>query len=1055
MRNRLFKLFLVFMLIVGIFVNNKAIINAHSANGKLPDLKIHNGNGYIEYEFNDDETELRQGKCSTQIPNLSVGTYFDEENNNHVIDISLSDDVTLSYNESTYSFFETAYSIKIHKAPNITKDVTLEFTGEYSTITPEHPANIIGIEGGNSVYIDGINIKFCAKELQGESTLKSDDDDFVFIYSENNVYVSNSNMDIYGSKIFEIHDGRSLYLNHVVMNANMLFGTYTSGKVTSHDYEQYDGFFAYANQLVIENQSKINININIPNLSPVQSNEGGTAKYVDLAPIMADYMIINNSSLTMKNNNYNQRYGIIVFTRLEALQRANINIDGFITSIKQGPIGGDKFYISNSVNAVTLPGIEFKNIDFNLISLLRNVELQQNVPFTILKDESDGVSDHNDIMKVIGTDADVKKLDLGLGFLVLSVVCDSPNQFGIKNTLKYKTLWSNDPTEDPSLWKTYTQEKVNEILPQCKAISIQPANKIVDPSLTASTYEFEATVFASELELEPITYDSFIVSFNKDTNMFEVSVEDDYTFERKTGDDYSSFIRVQNAGLKVIGDKTLTFKYQLEDGYDEFYGGNFKCFNIEEGNDSIISGTEDGKLKIVVQETTSQEIVLDKNVDNNADGIDAATKSYLFMSTYSEKSQGNSKLTISNVDINANMFGNIMSLGSFDTEINDSNIVYKYYLLNFEEKDEPMDMTCFETQGKLELNNTDLEIHGDESLKNTSGNIQVNGAIISQQDIEINDCDRIWIHDYLFGIGSLTKINIDNSNLDIEGHSGGVGAINQCIISLSSSDGYVSIKSNCEEEITCFDDLFDAKMPAAFAGDLQINPPDGKQVIAYTKNSTTPVVFNRGDQFQYRRITIQEENVPWPTPTHMVQVEAFTAPTENKPGSLPYYQDENGHYYEDPDGKLPIKQDIEEWKKNQSIPKLEPKYKGKLSLVTPKMEEGIVKLITIDTIVTPVDESNKYAIMMDVEHQGDKNIYLIIDGHKVPFVQEPGTDNICFILENDYLNDLLDKEHEYYVVTSNGSATSKFKIEYKKVDPPGPPNPGHDSGYKNPKTGIR
>lgn len=579
-----------------------------------------------------------------------------------------------------------------------------------------------------------------------------------------------------------------------------------------------------------------------------------------------------------------------------------------------------------------------------------------------------------------------------------------------------------------------------------KVIDVATSEPESDKTLTIATHDLgELTLYSDD---DPEESDQYKVYYDEDFDSFVVILKEDFDFERKKGDKFYSFVKCKNAGFILKGDVTVTFTYDLEDAYDQYQSNWFKCFDIDEQHDFIIEGlSDDERMKIVMEETTSTDKLIDE---------DKVVNSVLFHShSLSEGEESSAVLFIKNTDIQANTFGQLLSLGSHNTRIINSNINFEFLPLNFKTEKPVINKTCFQTSKDIEIIDSNIEVIGDELINNFGDKDQIdvslNGAMISQGSVKIESTTgehHIRIKDYLYGIGAYGNISIKDMNLDVEGFRGGVGsALGGCLISLSSSEGYIKIKSDVNEQPSM--DVYKVILPAVFGRTgAAVIAPEGSCVYAYDIDHNKEI-YDQRNMFNYVYVTIQEENAPIPEPKDIKEIRPFKGPTDTEPGQLPYYQDENGYYYADPEGHelIGTYEALQEWLLNSSIPIL--KYKG--SLVTLDNKEK--KYDPIEKIIVPVTEdTNTYVLMCEEEKKNLEFKYLIINGSIVPsdMYDLAVGDIIAIRLKPEYINSLIVGSNvNAYIVTESGSAFTSFKIEKKHVDPP------YNPGYVTPKTGIK
>ena len=1034
MKENIFKLFLVFILIIGTFINNPNDVQAAGTDG----FYICNGNdGYLQYRYDSEKKEfVKDPYCPGDleldgIENLKIQLDNTSANDPRVI-LTLLGDVELSscsYSPNNGDIISSVFPIQIignnHK---LTFHCTQEEEGrsEATAFAIENYFEVsdLEIELYPEMSKDG-SYKYCANKsdeyIGFEFEAKSADIKASARFNNTTIKSYTTHL-IYADEYFEIVLDKSKFDVTLIQASPDNYG----------DASDFDEIFAICAEgtLYLTNRSLITVSADLKNKA--SSDDKIYEEYFSYYPLIFVNKLQMEDSTLIENN---KRNNVIAM-----LQAHNIQINNSYLELNGGVIGISVNEYDEEENEITFDSgvelsprnIEIKESIFKLLNLSSNImyqpdektrEMNENIVFEVANSTSS-----DNYLKIVGT-GDKSPLEI-------------PEQcFNILNntTVTIKTgkdvpvLVSDDPTKDISEYDKY----IHGMPLTFKALAI-PAKEAAKEIIRINTHGTEIIGYSDgDFDVEgDAEFDEFEPSYDEETNTFNVKVLKDFTFIKEAEDNFDSFIKCQGVNLKIVGDKTLTFDYELNTNLPEGKSDRFAFFDMDIDSGLIFEGKSDKeKLKLVVNDNTSRQKQLNHN------NVEAA----MFNSIVEQEGPLSAKaslkdIELTNVDLQSkDVFASIFHVRTHNIHIIKSNIIYDYYPLNYADDVTVESLSCILNFNDLEIDNSNIELDGDKTLKYADSSI-TSGAIVVMGNTTIKDCNgdnKLKVKGFNFGIGGMA-ININNSNIDVKGYRGGIVSYDAVSISLSSKDGYVKVKSELKEELEPSEfNIEGAKYPAIYGvRGVTIIPPTGSQVNAYDLNNNVEP-FNNDHALNYRYVEIQAGNAPFDPTEIKEHIEG--APTKDKDGYYPYYEDEDGNYFEDPEGTREIA-DLEVWKESHVV----------LSINDANNKYGKVTISPDQIIVKPVS-SNNYSFTSNAEF--DKFTYVLVDEKPVSRMSYSLSKGSTIIQFNDnYINSLSEGIHTIHIVSDDGHGYNTFTVKKKSG---GGNGGGSNSGYSIPKTGIR
>lgn len=1033
MKKNIFKLFLVFVLVIGLFVNNSNEVRAAGTEG----FYICNGNdGYLQYRYDSEKGEFikdldKPGNLELNgIENLKIQLDNTSANDPRVI-LTLLDDVELSScpgSPHNGDIISSVFPIQIignnHK---LTFHCTQGEEGRYEAtafaIENYFEAQDLTIELYPEMAEDG-SYKYCANKrdeyIGFEFDAKNADIKASARFNNTTIKSYTTHL-IYADEYYEIVLDKSKFDVTLIQASPDNYG----------DASDFDEIFAICAEgtLYLKNRSLITVSADLKNKA--SSDDKIYEECYSSYPLIFVNKLQMDDSTLIENN---KRNNVIAM-----LQAHNIQINHSYLELNGGVVGIRVNKYEEKENEITFDSgselsprnIEIKESNFKLLNLSSNImyqpdektrEMNENIVFEVANSSSS-----DNYLKIVGTGdkSPLKITEQCFNILDNTTVI-------IKTGKDVPVLVSDDPTKDISEYDKYSHG-----MPLTFKALVIPAKEPAKEIIRINTHGTEIIGYSDgDFDVEgDAEFDEFEPSYDEETNTFNVKVLKDFTFVKEADDEFDSFVKCQGVNLRVVGDKKLTFDYELNTNLPEGKSERFKLFNMDVDSGLALEGKSDKeKLKLVVNDNTSRKKQLNYN---NVEAV-------MFNSFVVQKGPLSAKaslkdIELTNVDLQSkDVFASIFSTKTHNIHIIKSNIIYDYSPLNYTDGVSAESLSCILNFNDLEIDNSNIELDGDKTLKYADSSI-TSGAIVVMGDTTIKDCNgdnKVKVKGFNFGIGGMA-INIDNTNLDVKGYRGGIVSYDTVSISLPSEDGYVKIKSDLQEELDPSEfDIDGAKYPAVYgASGVTITPPLYGKVYAYDLNNNVEE-FKFENALSYRYVEIQDGNAPY-DPTEFI--EHFEgAPTKDDDGYYPYYEDEEGNYFEDPRGLKPI-DDLEVWKESNIVPAISDENN----------KYGEIEVSPNQPITKPIS-SNEYTFVSNADV--DKFVYVLVDGVPVSRMYFTVSGDPTIIkFTDEYLNSLGAGPHTIHIVSSDGHGYNTITIKKKSGGGGGGSTPSYDI----PKTGIR
>lgn len=765
MKNKIFNLFLVLMLIAGVFVVNTNTVCAGGTSG----LKISSGDDFREFNYNKDKKILELNSQTTDdIEGLDITV--DDINEERYAVVKLTKDTHL-YCDVSGGVIESAIPLKISSYNNDGEDnrYTLYIHCPEER-TPGINHNDIGIECNGSLLIDNVNIVFYP-ELESKEYLVDEEDEYKAIYVDDsqyeeyntsNVTVSNSDIVVYGTKGIINNNGNVLFTNN--SNFRMFMKTPSPEHM---NYTDFEGTCIENGEggLEIDGYSYFYVRAEIPEQS-LYSNPIEVELYM-LEPLVLAPSFIHvekQSSFIVEEPNYHY---------LNAVSTTTFDAEGIVTI--EGGIYGIMQLVprfKNDLQASSkIYGFHFDNAIIEITSLLVGICARQQPSSGTMSVSiaRNSVSKHTDFIRVVGDEDDARELELNENNICAIYLYDNDIFYSdISSEYKFVAPYDSSETEpsefseivDTSNIKQYKELAIVLVGPQPIKLGFLNINS----DGHRSTYYPDNT---SDGDKEYFN-NAFNVSYSEATG-FTIDVKKDFDFKMKTDEPARMYISCPYYGLHINGNNhTLSFTTNTEGSRMTAPVVCIMLSSVEE------SSVKDLNIKLETKDSTTTANTTLLFAD---EGLTPRS------TTVGEKIVNNN-FSLSNVNIYANSFSPLFRLSNLKTSITDSSIIYNYQTPLYVSEEYVQVDSIISTFKDVTIEDSKLEVHGNVAydasskakvaISEISGNCNIKNCVVKGDGIDL-------------GIGAF-GIDIEDSNIDISSNRGGLIGFQSIHIKLS--DGY-------------------------------------------------------------------------------------------------------------------------------------------------------------------------------------------------------------------------------------------------------------------------
>lgn len=483
MRNKIFKLFLVLMLIVCIFVVKTKEVKADLTSGLF--ISYTDGH-FLNYRYDQPSQEFIKDEDITDvgdldlddIPNLDIN--FDVVNGIPQATLTLSDDITLySTSEGTFAGCIIASRMPLNIIGN---NHTINFVCSPNP-NQEYGNDATAIEGRNHIYIENATLNFYKDELEGKyfSTtsdkydgiiIETTDEESVYSDAPHELYIKNTTINSYGSSFINTSVKVNVTLDNT--KANVIVGAPDPSSVRKAS-RIYSNAFEISETLILTNESKVDVYAEYKN----QNSSDGLLFEEDFVfePIASvkNLVIEKNSSLKINNPRNNVMALLGITGSINVTSSSFEFIGGLVGIIAMSKGGKDKLFLEEKIvngpekeDDVLPRNIQFNNADVTMTNLLCNifympkrVDLQDGEGIEINK----SVSNHNDIFKIIGLgpeDNNPLEEEIGISVEQSFYLPDDDMYFNCKVNDPLYLAASLDPNKDISEYEAFDSSKINQ-----------------------------------------------------------------------------------------------------------------------------------------------------------------------------------------------------------------------------------------------------------------------------------------------------------------------------------------------------------------------------------------------------------------------------------------------------------------------------------------------------------------------------------------------------------------------------------------------------------------